>query len=212
MPKIKMPHNSPRIDMTPMVDLFTLLLTFFMLTTSFKPTEAVIVDTPSSVSEKMAPDKNVMMIYISKDNKVYFNLDNGLDSTSHIRRKVLVEMGKQYKIDFTKKELDEFEKLGSFGFPITDMKKWINATDATERGRYNGGIPYDSIDNQLNKWVLYTRFLNSTVEASVKGDANADYTTAKKVFDVLLENKLNRFNLTTNMEKVEIKLNDYNLK
>jgi biopolymer transport protein ExbD len=195
--------------MTPMVDLFTLLLTFFMLTTSFKPTEAVIVDTPSSVSEKTAPDKNVMMIYISKDSKVYFNLDNGKDSTSHVREKVLDEMGKQYGIAFTEKEKAEFGKLGSFGIPMKDMKSWINAKDATERGKYNSGIPYDSLDNQLNKWVLYTRFHNQTVEAAVKGDGTADYTTAKKVFDILLDNKLNKFNLTTNLEKVEIKVSDY---
>jgi biopolymer transport protein ExbD len=209
MPKVKIHHAAPRIDMTPMVDLFTLLLTFFMLTTSFKPSEAVVVDTPSSISEKTAPDKNIMMIYISKDNKVYFNIDNGLDSTSHVRSKVLDEMGKQYGIKFTGKEKDAFEKLGSFGFPMKDMKSWINAKDNTERGRFNSGIPYDSIDNQLKKWVLYSRFFNPVIEAAVKGDGNAEYTTAKKVFDVLLDMKISRFNLTTNMEKVEIKISDY---
>ncbi|MFN8258624.1 MAG: biopolymer transporter ExbD [Bacteroidales bacterium] len=212
MAKIKMHRASPRIDMTPMVDLFTLLLTFFMLTTSFKPSEAVIVDTPNSISEKTAPDKNLMMIYISKENKIYFNLDNGLDSTTHIRAKVLEEMGKQYGVTFTEKEKSDFGKLGSFGVPMKDMKKWINA-DNSERSKFNIGIPCDTADhnknNELNKWVLYTRFLNPSVEAAVKGDAKADYTTAKMVFDILLDNKLSRFNLTTNMEKVEIKLNEY---
>jgi biopolymer transport protein ExbD len=209
MPKLKVKHPTPRIDMTPMVDLFTLLLTFFMLTTSFKPTEAVIVDTPNSISEKTAPDKNIMMIFISKDNKVYFNLDNGKDSTTKVRTKVLEEMGKQYGVTFTEEEKSVFGKLGSFGLPMKDMKNFINAKDNTERAKYSLGIPYDSIDNQLNKWVLFTRFYNPTVEAAVKGDAEADYQTAKKVFDILLDNKLNRFNLTTNLEKVEIKLSDY---
>jgi biopolymer transport protein ExbD len=209
MAKLKVKHSTPHIDMTPMVDLFTLLLTFFMLTTSFKPTEAVIVDTPNSISETTAPDKNMMMIFISKDNKLYYSFDNGKDSTSHVRVKVLEEMGKQYGVNFTEKEKEEFEKLGSFGVKMEDMKKWINSKDATERGKYNTGIPYDSTDNQLNKWVLYTRFHNQTVQAAVKGDALADYETAKKVFDILLDNKLNKFNLTTNLEKVEIKVSDY---
>jgi len=46
MPKIKLGHKSPRIDMTPMVDLFTLLLTFFILTATFRPQESAAVDTP----------------------------------------------------------------------------------------------------------------------------------------------------------------------
>jgi biopolymer transport protein ExbD len=209
MAKLKVKHSTPRIDMTPMVDLFTLLLTFFMLTTSFKPSEAVIVDTPNSVSEKTAPDKNIMTIFIAKDNKVYFNLDNGLDTSTHIRARVLEEMGKQYGITFNEKEKSEFEKLGSFGLPMKDMKSWINAKDGTERGKFNSGIPYDSTDNQLKKWVLFTRLKNPIIEAAVKGDGDADYTTAKKVFDILLENKLSRFNLTTSLEKVEIKVSDY---
>jgi len=210
MPKIKIHRANPKIDMTPMVDLFTLLLTFFMLTTSFKPTEAVLIDTPNSVSEKTAPDKNVMLIYISKENKVYFTLDNGTDTSTHIRKKVLEEMGKQHGVTFTQEELAEFEKLGSFGFPMSDMKAWINAKDPAERDKLNSkGIPYDSTDNQLNDWILYSRFYNPNIEAALKGDAEANYENAKQVFDILLDNKLNKFNLTTNMEKVEIKISDY---
>ena len=75
--------------MTPMVDLFFLLLTFFMLTTTFRPQEAVQVDTPYSISEKISPERNVITLLVSKDDKVFFNIDNGKDSAKHIRKEVL---------------------------------------------------------------------------------------------------------------------------
>ncbi len=53
MPKIKMPKSSPSIDMTPMVDLAFLLVTFFMLAASFRSSEPVQVTTPTSVSDKI---------------------------------------------------------------------------------------------------------------------------------------------------------------
>src|ERR1035437_3118190 len=96
MAKIKLPSKPPRIDMTPMVDLFFLLLTFFMLTTSFRPQEAVQVDTPQSISEKLSPDRNVLTISISKDNRIFFNIDNGKDSAQHIRKRILQAVGKYY--------------------------------------------------------------------------------------------------------------------
>ncbi len=206
MSKIKMPRKSPSIDMTPMVDLFTLLLTFFMLTTNFKPSESVQVDTPNSISEKPSPDKNIMTIAISKDNRVFFNIDNGKDTTTQIRKKVLAEMGKRYKITFSPTEIDKFSKLASWGVPMKDFQKWLTSEDEKEKEALNTGIPIDSADNQLNYWILYSRLQNPDVEAAIKGDADADYKTAKKVFDILQDNKVDKFNLTTNLEKVEIKL------
>ena len=46
MPKFKPHRQGVRIDMTPLVDVAFLLLTFFMLTTQFKPQEEVTIVLP----------------------------------------------------------------------------------------------------------------------------------------------------------------------
>lgn len=209
MPKIKMPTKSPHIDMTPMVDLFSLLLTFFMLTSVFTPQEPAPVDTPFSVSEKPKPDANIMTVVMSADNRVFFNVDNGQDTILHFRPKILQEMGKRYNIEFTPQELRKFEKYGSsFGVSIHDMKKFLAARDTKEREVFEKGIPHDSIDNQFGYWVLYTRQINPAVQALIKGDSNVEYPLIKKVLDVLQDYNVNRFSLVTNLEAVKVELTD----
>ena len=126
MPKIKLPTKSPHIDMTPMVDLFSVVLTFLMLTTTMRQPEPAPVDTPSSISEKPTPDFNIMTLLLSKDDKVFLNFDNGPDTLLKFRPKILAEMGKRYNIEFTEAELREFEKYpSSMGVPILKMKEFL---------------------------------------------------------------------------------------
>ncbi len=205
MPKIKLPTKSPHIDMTPLVDLFSLLLTFFMLTATMRPSEPAPIDTPLSVSETPSPDANIMTMVLSADNRVFFNIDNGPDTILHFRPKILQEMGKRYNIEFTSQELRKFEKYSSsFGVDIKNLKSFLAAKEPKDRAQYEKGIPLDSLDNQLAMWVLFARQVNPAVKALIKGDSNADYPIVKKVLDILQDKNVNRFSLVTTLEKVEV--------
>lgn len=89
MAKFKKGRVGIRMDMTPMVDVAFLLLTFFMLTTQFKPTEEVEIDLPVSHSEFKLPESDVMIVTVSKEGKYFLGLDS-----QGLREKLFGEAGK----------------------------------------------------------------------------------------------------------------------
>ncbi len=76
MKKIKTARVPIRIDMTAMVDVAFLLLTFFMLTTQFRPPQEVDVILPESHSVIKLPESNVITITISKAGEIYMGVDS----------------------------------------------------------------------------------------------------------------------------------------
>ena len=209
MPKIKLPTKSPHIDMTPMVDLFSVVLTFLMLTATMRQNEPANVDTPFSISEKPTPDFNALTLLLSKDDKVFINFDNGQDTILKYRPKILELMGKRYNIEFTPSELREFEKYPTaIGVPILKMKEFLNTREMKERTALQTGIPLDSIDNQLALWVLFARQVNPNIQACIKGDAKTAFPIVQKVLDVMQEKNVNKFNLVTSLEGAKINLEE----
>ncbi len=207
-----MPKSSPSIDMTPMVDLAFLLVTFFMLAASFRSSEPVQVEIPTSVSDKIIPS-NVIMVTVDKGGRVFFNMTN-----SEARKELLSNMSGKYKVGFNGKQMEEFGFMESFGCTMKELPGYIDL-----RGRARTmGIPYDSTNNELKDWIYYGNVaaLNTGKtlfeEAKLKGDnPNANdfkpkfilrvdgktlYVHAQNVIDVFRDLNLNNLNFVTSME------------
>lgn len=76
MPKVKKGRINVRIDMTPLVDVAFLLLTFFMMTTQFHPAEQVKIVVPTSHSAIKLPDSNVMTVYVDTLGQIFMGVDS----------------------------------------------------------------------------------------------------------------------------------------
>ncbi|HET9571422.1 MAG TPA: biopolymer transporter ExbD [Bacteroidales bacterium] len=193
MSKVKSKKHSTFIDMTAMSDVTVLLLTFFMLTSTFLPKEPVQVTTPGSVSEIKIPDANVLTILISNDGRVFLNLDLPKD-----KLKVLEMVGKDYSINFTPAQKKAFLDQPNIGMPVGKLQQFLDLKlEDQDKLLKEGGIPTDSTNNQFKHWVMLATSANKDLAIAIKADEGTPYPKVKNVLNTLQDLKLNRYSLVT---------------
>ena len=213
MPKVKVPRKSTAMDMTAMTDVAFLLLTFFMLTTKFRSPELAPVDLPSSRAEVKIPDKNIMLITVTQDGKVFFGLDN-----KKVRKRALERMETSFQtVKFTEKQKEQFGLMDEFGVGFELLPRISDMSNEERIKAGQMGIPVDSTAskfnrNELGEWIFNSRMAEGELRAAgeigdseglficLKGSASADYSTVKKIITTFTDKKVNKFNIITSME------------
>ena len=200
MPRAKIPRKSTNIDMTAMCDVAFLLLSFFILATKFKPPEALSVVTPSSVSSKVAPDKNVVLVTIDKDSKVYFSVSDGnVDE----KKDIIDAVNTSKNLGLTDAEKKNFTANAAayIGVPFSQLKSYLDKTPEELKGIVLPGIPVtDTLNNEMMAWVgaAVAAFQGNKMNLLVKGDDNSKYPAFQGVIYAFKKNGENKFQLVTN--------------
>ena len=186
--------------MTTMSDVMVLLLTFFMLTTTFIQKEPVQVVTPASVSDIKIPETNVLQILVDKSGKIFLSLDKQED-----RMAVLQKVGEAYGVTFTNEQIQKFKLINSFGVPIAQMPAFLDLpTEQQDATLRNYGVPIDSTDNQFKVWVQEARKQNGKgLIIAIKADASTPYPIIRQVMSSLQDLRENRYNLITSLKTIK---------
>ncbi|MDD5817071.1 MAG: biopolymer transporter ExbD [bacterium] len=173
MGKVKVKKQDPRIDMTAMSDVTVLLLTFFMLTSTFLQEEPVKVITPASVSEDVVPEQKLITVLVSQNEhdghgQVYMEIvgaskKDDADSaftTENVKKQVLQIMAQKHNIQFSAQNYADFAKLNAFGHPIKDLKAWLDlpVNERAEALKKSPGIPinmttYGGDLTEFQEWI-----------------------------------------------------------
>ena len=203
MPKVKIHRKNTPIDMTAMCDVAFLLLAFFILTTKFKPSETLAVVTPNSVSNKVAPQEDVVLITIDKDGKVYYSVS---DENTTEKQAIIEEINTANKLGLTDAEMKGFVRSGSYiGVPFSQLKSYLSKNADQLKDLKVEGIPVlDSTNNQLTEWMRASvkAFQGSKMNLLVKGDNDSKYPAFQSVIKSFKKNDQMKFQMITNPEAV----------
>ena len=199
MGKIKIEKKDIWIDMTPMSDVMTLLLCFFMLTSTFLTPEPIKVNTPSSVSEVKVPENDVLNILVSPEGNIYVGSEN-----KNTMQDMMDAVTGKFGISLNSQQLKHFREDAMIGAPMnvfTDYYSLDQEKMAEEIQKLS--IPLDSIDggkSEFQEWVTAARESNGDIRIAIKADAKTPYAVIKKMMSELQDMNENRYQLITNLD------------
>lgn len=183
MGKVKIKRKSTLIDMTAMSDVTVLLLTFFMLTSTFLQKEPTQVITPPSVSTQKIQLSNVAQVLVATSPndqdtpKVYISVtgeanpdipedDPGAWGSEMLRKQILknaialyVEGGGKDP-GITDADIEKFAKIGTFGVPISRLHEFLTL-DQTKQDEW-----LSDLDNPYSGIPLVNQFKTKELDAN----------------------------------------------
>ena len=198
MGKIKIEKKDIWIDMTPMSDVMTLLLCFFMLTSTFLTPEPITVNTPSSVSEVKIPE-NVLNILVSPEGKIFVGTENKNTMVA-----MMQEVTSKFDIALTAKQMKNFKEDAMIGAALSQFDAYYNLDpEKMSEAIQKLGIPTDSIDggmSEFQEWIKAAHQVDPDMKLAIKCDATTPYRVIRTMMSELQDMNENRYQLITNLK------------
>ncbi|TKK68647.1 biopolymer transporter ExbD [Ilyomonas limi] len=204
MARPKIARKSTSVDMTAMCDVAFLLLSFFILTAKPKPSTAVTVQTPSSVSSKKAPEENMIMVTITKDGKVFLNGGDNAEDKAKMES-IINSLNQANNLGLTGGEIKKLVNQPIIGVPLANLKQQATLQPEQINEKSLPGIPVkDTANNELIKWMrgVVDVYTGGKVNLLLKGDNLAKYPYFKNVLTAFKKNDLLKFQMVTEPENV----------
>ena len=166
MAKIKIQKKDIWIDMTPMSDVMTLLLCFFMLTSTFLTPEPVSVTAPNSVSEVKIPEQDVLNILVTPEGHVFCGTEN-----KNNMQAMMETMTDKFGVQLNATQIKHFREDAMVGAPMSKLAAYLDLdTEKMGEAIQKLGLPLDSINggkSEFQEWVAAARDANPDIRLVV---------------------------------------------
>lgn len=176
------------IDMTPLVDVIMLLLTFFMLTATFKAAESELVEVslPQSVNTDSTrlPDQDIMTITLTPAGDVWIDVDS-----YEVRQEVF---GDQFGIGLYHPDSlskSEFELTGKVGDKPLNRAVVLLDKEGFEKVINDLRIALKNMSDNARDYKIV-----------IKGDKETNYGVVEDLMTSLKATKNTRFALVTDLK------------
>ncbi len=198
MGRAKIKRGNTNIDMTAMCDVAFLLLSFFILTTKFKPAEAVEVSPPSSVASKVAPQTDAFMVSINKEGKIFIQMSEDMKGD------VINELSTARNLNLTAEDKKYFTQSLYVGTPLNQLNQFIRVKPEDLHKYTAAGVPADTSNNELQAWInaAVNAYKGKKINFLIKGDNNSKYSAFRDVINAFKKNEVFKYQLVTNAEDV----------
>ncbi len=161
--KVRAKKMSTKIDMTPMVDLAFLLLTFFLLTTTFNKPKTMEVNMPDKVDDETQQTKinerDILNLVLAEGDKIYWwiGLDPPVSETNYSKdgvRKIILQntqANPKMMVLIKPKDDSRYENMVTIldEMDITDTKRYA-IVDYTpdDTAIITGNIPVEEVTQE----------------------------------------------------------------
>ena len=199
MGKIKIQKKDIWIDMTPMSDVMTLLLCFFMLTSTFLTPEPVSVTAPNSVSELKIPEQDVLNILVTPEGRVYCGTEN-----KNNMQAMLDVMTDKFGVQLNANQVKHFREDAMVGASMSQLANYLSL-EPEKMGEeiQKLGLPLDSIKggkSEFQEWVSAARDVNPDIKLAIKCDSKTPYASIKKLMSELQDMSENNLSKQKKMD------------
>jgi biopolymer transport protein ExbD len=162
--KVRAKKQSTKTDMTPMVDLAFLLLTFFLLTTTFNKPKTMEVNMPDKVDDETQQTKinerDILNLVLAEDDKIFWwvGLEPPISETNYSKdgvRKVVLEHTRanpKMMVLIKPKDESRYENMVNIldEMNITDTKRYaIVEYSPDDKAIITGNMPTETVVGEL---------------------------------------------------------------